>query len=186
MHIGKNHNYEPNHPYFFHYTYCLKTAFYGAWNIKVMRSFYLIRIIDFLLPEVVLEIPLFLVERKQIYQYFSHQSMYIPSAALPFSNSMILLSLQCIGSIVEKNVTINLLILSLFWKSLVKLCKISFSLDRMVIICMMKTGNKTEIHQAYWWNLSAPDVLPHDDEWLCKRQLKEHHEYHYEYIRICT
>ena len=72
----------------------------GAWDIKVMRSFYLIRIINFLLPEVVLEIPLFLVESKQIYQYFSHQSIVYSLSRFAFFKFD---DLTLIGSIVEKS-----------------------------------------------------------------------------------
>ena len=88
----------------------------GASDIKVMRSFYLIRIIDFLLPEVVLEIPLFLVESKQIYQYFSHQSIVYSFSRFAFFKFE---DFTLIGSIVEKSrhkLTHSFIILGKFGK----------------------------------------------------------------------
>ena len=81
-----------------------------------MRSFYLIRIIDFLLPEVVLEIPLFLVESKQIYQYFSHQSIVYSFSRFAFFKFE---DFTLIGSIVEKSrhkLTHSFIILGKFGK----------------------------------------------------------------------
>ena len=81
-----------------------------------MRSFYLIRFIDFLLPEVVLEIPLFLVESKQIYQYFSHQSIVYSFSRFAFFKFE---DFTLIGSIVEKSrhkLTHSFIILGKFGK----------------------------------------------------------------------